>query len=954
MQDTRATETTGAAGESDVPAHRYNSALAGRIERKWQQNWDERGTFFAPNPVGPLAGDTPGDKLFIQDMFPYPSGAGLHVGHPLGYIATDVFARYHRMHGRNVLHALGYDAFGLPAEQYAVQTGAHPRVTTESNIANMRRQLDRLGLGHDRRRSFSTTDPEFYKWTQWIFLRIYNAWYDTVAGKARPIAELEAEFASGARQTPDNRAWAALTAAERDDALDSYRLVYLSDSIVNWCPGLGTVLSNEEVTADGRSERGNFPVFRKRLRQWMMRITAYADRLVDDLDLLDWPDNVKAMQRNWIGRSRGAQVRFAANGETVEVFTTRPDTLFGATYVVLAPEHELVDRLVAAQWPDGVDSHWTFQSPSPAEAVAAYRNSITAKSELERQENKDKTGVFLGAHATNPANGERLPIFIADYVLSGYGTGAVMAVPGHDPRDWEFATAFGLPIVEVVAGGDVSQAAYSGDGALVNSGYLDGLGVEGAKAKIIERLEADGHGRGTVQYKLRDWLFARQRYWGEPFPIVYDESGRAHALPESLLPVQLPEVKDFAPVTFDPDDADSEPSPPLAKAADWVTVELDLGDGPKTYRRDTNVMPNWAGSSWYQLRYTDPTNTEAPAAPENEHYWLGPRPAEHGPNDPGGVDLYVGGVEHAVLHLLYSRFWQKVLFDLGEVSGPEPYRRLFNQGYIQGYAYTDERGTYVPASEIVERDGKFFWTNESGVEIEVFQEYGKIGKSLKNAVSPDEMYDLYGADTFRFYEMSMGPLDTSRPWATKDVVGAHRFLQRVWRLVVDEESGGMRVTDTEPADATLRLLHRTIDGVDGDYAALRDNTAGAKLIELTNHLTKEYPQGAPRAVVEPLILMLAPTAPHIAEELWERLGHTTALAHGPFPLADPALLVEDSVEYPIQVNGKVRSRVSVPADADAKTVEAAALSDEKLQEFLNGKTPRKVIVVPGRMVNVVA
>ncbi|MBF6328939.1 leucine--tRNA ligase [Nocardia transvalensis] len=963
MQDTRVTETTGAVatGDSDVPAHRYSADLAGRIERKWQQAWEERGTFHAPNPVGPLRGETPRDKLFIQDMFPYPSGAGLHVGHPLGYIATDVFARYHRMHGRNVLHALGYDAFGLPAEQYAVQTGAHPRATTEANITNMRRQLSRLGLGHDSRRSFATTDPEFYKWTQWIFLRIYNAWYDTEANKARPIADLEAEFASGKRETPDGRAWAELSQAERSEVLDSYRLVYLSDSVVNWCPGLGTVLSNEEVTAEGRSERGNFPVFRKRLRQWMMRITAYSDRLVDDLELLDWPENVKAMQRNWIGRSRGAQVRFAADGETVEVFTTRPDTLFGATYVVLAPEHELVDRLVTAQWPAGVDPHWTFQSPTPAEAVAAYRTSIAAKSDLERQENKDKTGVFLGAYATNPVNGEQLPIFIADYVLSGYGTGAIMAVPGHDQRDWEFATAFGLPIVEVIAppgekhpGASVATGAYTGEGTLVNSDYLNGLDVETAKVKVVEQLEKDGHGTGTVQYKLRDWLFARQRYWGEPFPVVYDEHDRPHALPESMLPVELPDVQDFAPVTFDPDDADSEPSPPLAKATDWVTVELDLGDGPKKYRRDTNVMPNWAGSSWYQLRYTDPTNHEALAAPENERYWLGPRPDVHGPNDPGGVDLYVGGVEHAVLHLLYSRFWQKVLFDLGEVSSSEPYRRLFNQGYIQAYAYTDERGAYVPAAEVVERDGKFFWTNESGVEIEVFQEYGKIGKSLKNAVSPDEMYDLYGADTFRFYEMSMGPLDTSRPWATKDVVGAHRFLQRVWRLVVDEETGGVRVTDAEPAAATLRLLHKTIDGVDADYAALRDNTAGAKLIELTNHLTKEYPQGAPRSVVEPLVLMLAPVAPHIAEELWERLGHTTALAHGPFPVADPALLVEDSVEYPIQVNGKVRSRVSVPADADPETVEAAALSDEKLLEFLNGKQPRKVIVVPGRLVNVVA
>ncbi|MGW6423429.1 leucine--tRNA ligase [Nocardia sp. NPDC055053] len=947
VQDTRATE-------SDVPQHRYNAELAGQIERRWQQNWTERGTFHAPNPVGPLAGETPADKLFIQDMFPFPSGAGLHVGHPLGYIATDVFGRYHRMHGRNVLHALGYDAFGLPAEQYAVQTGAHPRVTTEANIATMQRQLDRLGLGHDPRRSFATTDPEYYRWTQWIFLRIYNAWYDQEAGKARPIAELEEQFATGARAVPEGD-WNTMSAAERSALIDSYRLVYQSDSIVNWCPGLGTVLSNEEVTADGRSERGNFPVFRKRMWQWMMRITAYSDRLVDDLDELDWPDNVKSMQRNWIGRSRGAQVRFdAPDGETIEVFTTRPDTLFGATYLVLAPEHELVDKLTTAAWPDSTVAAWTNGgAATPAEAVAAYRKSIAAKSDLERQENKEKTGVFLGSYATNPADGKQVPIFIADYVLSGYGTGAIMAVPGHDHRDHEFATTLGLPIIEVIAGGDVTDSAHAGDGELVNSGFLNGLSVDEAKATMIGHLEAEGHGTGTVQYKLRDWLFARQRYWGEPFPIVYDADGVAHALPDSMLPVELPEMEDFAPVTFDPDDASSEPSPPLAKATDWVHVELDLGDGPKKYRRDTNVMPNWAGSSWYQLRYADPTNAETFCAEENEKYWLGPRTAEHGPNDPGGVDLYVGGVEHAVLHLLYARFWQKVLFDLGDVSGSEPYRRLYNQGYVQGYAYTDARGAYVPAAEVVERDAKFFWTGPDGVEIEVAQEYGKIGKSLKNAISPDEMCDLYGADTFRFYEMSMGPLDTSRPWATKDVVGAHRFLQRVWRLAIDEETGAVKATDAAPSEETLRLVHRTIAGVDDDLAALRDNTAGAKLIELTNHLTKNYPGGAPRAAVEPLVLMLAPLAPHIAEELWDRLGHTTSLAHGPFPIADPALLVADSVEYPIQVKGKVRSRIQVPADADPATIEAAALADEKVVALLTGQAPRKVIVVPGKMVNIV-
>lgn len=962
MQDSRATETagqssvdTGAPGRADdTPAHRYTAALAGEIERRWQQRWIERGTFHAPNPVGPLAGQVPADKLFVQDMFPYPSGAGLHVGHPLGYIATDVFARYHRMHGRNVLHALGYDAFGLPAEQYAVQTGAHPRDTTEANIATMQRQLDRLGLGHDRRRSFATTDPEYYKWTQWIFLRIYNAWYDQEADRARPIEELERQFAVGARAVPDGKDWASMSTAERRALLDSYRLVYQTDSMVNWCPGLGTVLSNEEVTADGRSERGNFPVFRKRLWQWMMRITAYADRLIDDLDHVDWPENVKAMQRNWIGRSRGARVEFATPAGDVEVFTTRPDTLFGATYMVLAPEHEMVDALTAAAWPADTDARWTGGSATPAEAVAAYRKAIAAKSDLERQENKDKTGVFLGAYATNPVNGAQIPVFIADYVLSGYGTGAIMAVPGQDQRDWDFATAFGLPIIRTVEPPEgFDGEAYTGDGPAINSGYLNGLTIADAKATVIARLEADGRGAGTVQYKLRDWLFARQRYWGEPFPIVYDEAGAPHALPESMLPVRLPELDDFAPVTFDPDDAGSEPSPPLAKATDWVEVELDLGDGPRKYRRDTNVMPQWAGSSWYQLRYADPSNSEVFCAKENENYWLGPRPAEHGADDPGGVDLYVGGVEHAVLHLLYSRFWQKVLFDLGEVSGSEPYRRLFNQGYVQGFAYTDARGVYVPAAEVVERDGKFYWTDATGTEIAVNQEYGKIGKSLKNAIAPDEICDLYGADTFRFYEMSMGPLDTSRPWATKDVIGAHRFLQRVWRLVVDEETGATRVTEDNPSDETLRLLHRTIAGVDEDLAAMRDNTAGAKLIELTNHLTKAYPLGAPRAAVEPVVLMLAPLAPHLAEELWERLGHSHSLAHGPFPVADPALLTAETVEYPIQVNGKVRSRIQVDPEADQAAIEAAALADEKIAALLDGKAPRKLIVVPGRLVNIV-
>lgn len=948
--------------DSDAPPHRYTAALAGRIEGAWQENWAKLGTFNVPNPVGSLApadgSPVPDDKLFVQDMFPYPSGEGLHVGHPLGYIATDVYARYFRMTGRNVLHALGFDAFGLPAEQYAVQTGTHPRTRTEANVVNFKRQLGRLGLGHDSRRSFSTTDVEFYKWTQWIFLQIYNAWFDTAANKARPIAELVAEFESGARRLEDGRDWAGLSAGERADVIDGHRLVYRADSMVNWCPGLGTVLANEEVTADGRSDRGNFPVFRKRLRQWMMRITAYSDRLLDDLEVLDWPEPVKTMQRNWIGRSTGAKALFAATGaggETVdiEVFTTRPDTLFGATYLVLAPEHDLVDELVAAAWPDGTDPRWTYDAATPGEAVAAYRQAIGSKSDLERQESKAKTGVFLGSYAINPTNGKPVPIFIADYVLAGYGTGAIMAVPGHDQRDWDFAHEFGLPIVEVIAGGDISESAYAGDGVLVNSGYLDGLNVAAAKEKITARLEAEGRGWARIEFKLRDWLFARQRYWGEPFPIVYDADGRAHALDEAALPVELPDVPDYSPVLFDPDDADSEPSPPLAKATEWVHVELDLGDGLKPYTRDTNVMPQWAGSSWYELRYTDPHNSERFAALENEAYWMGPRPAEHGPQDPGGVDLYVGGAEHAVLHLLYARFWHKVLYDLGHVSSREPYRRLVNQGYIQAFAYTDARGSYVPAEEVVERDGGFFYPGPGG-EVEVFQEFGKIGKSLKNSISPDEICDDYGADTLRVYEMSMGPLEASRPWATKDVVGAHRFLQRVWRLVIDEQTGDTRVVDgPELATDTLRALHRTIAGVAEDYAALRNNTAAAKLIEYTNHLTKEHRDAVPRAAVEPLVLMLAPLAPHMAEELWLRLGHQTPLAHGPFPVADPTYLVDDTVEYPVQVNGKVRGRVLVAADADQDALKAAALADDKVQAFLAGASPRKVIVVPGRLVNLV-
>ena len=968
-------------GSNEDNSYRYTPGLAAKIEAKWQKHWADNGTFNAPNPTGDLAepgAELPEDRKFIQDMFPYPSGVGLHVGHPLGYIGTDVFARFHRMKGANVLHTLGYDAFGLPAEQYAVQTGTHPRTTTMANIANMERQLGRLGLGHDKRRSFATTDTDYYRWTQWIFLQIYNSWFDPEAknangtlGKARPIKELEEKLAA------ERADWADLSAAEKQEILDSYRLVYRSNSTVNWCPGLGTVLANEEVTAEGRSERGNFPVFRKNLQQWMMRITAYSDRLIDDLEYLDWPEKVKSMQRNWIGRSRGAEVTFDCLGHNIDVFTTRPDTLFGATYMVLAPEHELVDTLVAQSGGSSagsdaytdVDPRWTYGQSTPAAAVEAYRAAIAAKSDLERQENKEKTGVFLGVYATNPVNGAQVPVFIADYVLTGYGTGAIMAVPAHDNRDFEFATEFGLPIVPVLApegAGEGESAelteAFPEDGPHINSNNSDGLELNGlgkaeAIDKAIEWLESKGAGSGNIQYKLRDWLFARQRYWGEPFPIVYDENGMAHGLPEEMLPVELPEVEDYKPVSFDPDDKDSAPQPPLAKAKEWVEVALDLGDGEKTYYRDTNVMPQWAGSSWYQLRYIDPNNDNALVDIENERYWVGPR--EGRPS--GGVDLYVGGVEHAVLHLLYARFWHKVLFDLGVVSSFEPYYRLYNQGYIQAYAYTDSRGVYVPAEEVTERDGKFFWVREAdeaeGVtkEEEVFQEYGKMGKSLKNAVSPDEICDDYGADTLRVYEMAMGPLDTSRPWATKDVVGAQRFLQRAWRLAVDENTGKGSVSDDALTDDDLKAVHRTIAGVHENYAELRDNTAVAKLIEYVNYLTKTYSAGpAPRAAVEPLVQMLSPVAPHIAEEMWEILGHSEGITYERFPEWDEKWLVDDTIELPVQVMGKLRGRINVATDASREDIEAAALEEPNVASHIEGKTVAKIIVVPGKMVNIVA
>ncbi len=974
---------------SDETPYRYTAAMADRIETGWQDRWEEQGTFDAPNPAGPWAEPEKvaqlGEKLVVLDMFPYPSGAGLHVGHPLGYIATDVYSRFHRMLGRNVLHCLGFDAFGLPAEQYAVRTGQHPRKTTEENMVVMRRQLRRLGLGFDNRRSYATIDEDYYRWTQWIFLQIYSSWYDPAAvradgstGAARPIAELVEEFASGERALPAGhagRSWADLDVAEREAVLADHRLAYTSEAPVNWCPGLGTVLSNEEITNEGRSERGNFPVYRRNLRQWMMRITAYADRLADDLDRVDWPEKVKAMQRNWIGRSNGARLTFPATAASgadagIEVFTTRPDTIFGATFMVLAPEHPLVDELVPdGAWPDGTKDVWKGDDPaataSPGDAVTAYRLAASRKSEVERQmDDKAKTGVFIGAFATNPVTGQQIPVFIADYVLMGYGTGAIMAVPGQDERDWAFALTYDLPIVRTVQPGEghPQDEAFTGDGAAVNSSSddisLDGLGVAEAKARIIEHVEARGFGHGTVNYRLRDWLFSRQRYWGEPFPIVFDEDGTPHPLPESALPVALPEVPDYSPKTFDPEDSQSSPEPPLSRVPEWVEVELDLGDGRglRRYRRETNTMPNWAGSCWYYLRYLDPANHETFVDPENERYWMAKHDqpvagASAGVSDPGGVDLYIGGVEHAVLHLLYARFWHKVLFDLGHVSSEEPFRKYFSQGMIQAYAYTDARGQYVEASEVEEQPGDH--THEATYTFHgepVAREYGKIGKSLRNAVSPDEMYEAFGADTFRVYEMSMGPLELGRPWETRAVVGSQRFLQRLWRNVVDEETGGLRVGQDRADDATARAVHRTIAGVRQDYEALRFNTAIAKLIELNNALTKL--DVVPRDAVEALVLMLAPVAPHIAEELWSRLGHEGGVSFVPFPVADPALLVEDVVTCVIQVKGKVRDRVEVAADIGEDELRELVLAREKVVAATSAGIRTVIVRAPG-LVNVV-
>ncbi len=846
------------------------------FEPKWQERWETSGAWRAKDP-GEAGFDPNARRAYILDMFPYPSGNGLHIGHPLQKTACDVVARKLRMEGVNVLFPAGWDSFGLPAEQYAVKTGQHPRVTTEANIANFTRQIKQLGFSYDWSREVATSDPEYYKWTQWIFLKIYDSWFDETVGRARPLAELEIP--------------ADVTAAGEGavrDFIDSKRLAYVDEAPVNWSPDLGTVLANEEV--DEWVSKG-FRVERRPMRQWMLRIRAFAQRLLDDLDLLDWPDALKAMQRNWIGRSVGAVVKFevADHEGAVEVFTTRPDTLFGATYVVLAPEHPLVDRIVSAE---------------QRAAVAEYRKVVAAKSDLERTDlAKDKSGVPTGASAINPVNGERIPIWIADYVLMGYGTGAIMAVPGHDARDAEFAEQFGLEVREVVWGGDAGQERggnFAGDGVAVNSGFLDGLSTADAKRAVITWLEAESCGRGSVNFKLRDWLFSRQRYWGEPFPIVWKD-GRHSALPESELPLVPPPMEDFKPA--------GDGRSPLAKVREWV----ELPDGSE---RETNTMPQWAGSCWYYLRFLDPRNAGALVDPSLERYWMGEK----------GIDLYVGGVEHAVLHLLYARFWHKVLFDLGIVGTPEPFYRLMNQGLIQG------------------EDGQ------------------KMSKSRGNVVNPDSVVEEFGADSLRLFELFMGPLDQPKPWSMKGVEGVHRFLARVWRLVMAEDQEGRWGLSPDLAEVELtsgqrRVVHGSIKKVSEDIAEFGFNTAISQMMVLTN----EFVGASPRPVggVRTLLGLLSPFAPHLADELWERLGERFSGFDGraseqSWPTWVEEFLIEDEIEIVVQVNGKLRDKLTVRKDASREQVEAAALASEKVVEAVAGLQILKVVVVPGKLVNVVA
>lgn len=827
------------------------------FEPKWQQRWDAEKTFRTPGP-GDEGFDASKPKFYVLDMFPYPSGAGLHVGHPEGYTATDIIGRYKRMRGFNVLHPMGYDSFGLPAEQYAIKTGQHPAITTAANIENFRRQLKSLGFGYDWDREIATTDPEYVRWTQWIFLQIYHSYFDEEAGKAKPVSELEA------------KGWTR-------EQIDKVRLAYVADTPVWWSPDLGTVLANEEV--EEWKSKGH-TVERRPLRQWMLRITAYAQRLIDELDELDWPEGIKLLQKNWIGKSTGAEVTFDIQGNDVTVFTTRPDTLFGATYMVLAPEHPLVDQITA---------------DDQKAAVEDYKKACASKSDMDRGDlNKDKSGVPTGATAINPVNGEQIPVWIADYVMMGYGTGAIMAVPAHDERDFEFATKFELPIIQVVQPKDDSDwQGFTGNGTSVNSGFLDGMKTQDAKKAIIKWLQENGKGTFKVNYKLRDWLFSRQRYWGEPFPIVWKD-GQHQAIDENELPLMAPPLEDYKP--------SGTPDPLLSKATDWVNV----GDG---VTRETNTMPQWAGSCWYYLRYCDPNNAERFISEEADTYWK-------------NVDLYVGGTEHAVLHLLYARFWHKVLHDLGHVSTIEPFQKLVNQGLILG------------------EDGQ------------------KMSKSRGNVVNPDDVVKDYGADSLRLYEMFMGPLEQVKPWQMKGVEGVSRFLARVWRVAMEEQADGThtvspKIQDVECEDKELkRVVHETIKKVGEDIEKLSFNTAISQMMICTNAFTNA--DVVPKAEFIQFLTILNPFAPHLAEELNAQLGGTDLLSEQAWPTYDEAALVQSTVELVVQVNGKLRARLMVDKDADEETVKAQALEDPKVKEQTDGKTIRKIIFIPGKIFNIVA
>ncbi len=946
---------------------RYTARLADEIETRWQAFWRDHNIFRAPNPGEP-GFDSSRPKFYCLDMFPYPSGAGLHVGHPEGYTATDIISRFRRMKGQNVLHPMGWDAFGLPAEQYAIQTGVHPAKTTRGAIDNFRRQLQRFGFSYDWSREFGTIDPEYYHWTQWIFLRLYDAWFDEAKGSARPIEELVREFESGARvvrfnpaadeiakerresQSPKTGlgAWASIDAASKREVINSYRLAYVGETTVNWCPKLGTVLANDEVI-DGRSERGGHPVVRKPLRQWMFRITAYAERLLGQLDTLDWPESTKAMQREWIGKSEGAEIEFEVTGAaTLRVFTTRPDTIFGATYMVVAPEHPLVERVLTAPG-----------ERSDVAKIRAYVDAARNRSDIERMESKTKTGVDLGLDAINPATGTRIPIWVADYVLIGYGTGAIMAVPSGDERDFEFARAFNLPVVRVVEpAGDAAHSkplkpdeCFSGDGVSVNSSgpefSITGLTTADAKKSVIDWLERMDRGTRRVNYRLRDWTFSRQRYWGEPFPIVFDDAGNHYPVMDSHLPVRLPDLADYAPVESD------TPQPLLAKATDWARLTAkEAGVDPallppeSPVTRECNTMPGSAGSSWYFLRYCDAKNNNAPASRAALDAWMGEK----------GVDLYVGGSEHAVGHLLYSRFWTNALFDLGVVPCREPYHKLFHQGMITSFAYQRADKSLVAIDLVDERpDGTFV---ERSTGHSVTQITAKMSKSLKNVINPDDVIAEYGADTFRLYEMYMGPLEASKPWNPRDITGLFRFLQRAWRLIVNEEMGAIRAV-VVPNDELDRKLHRLIAKVEMDIDRLAFNTPIAAMIEFVNAATSaDSGSGSlTRDQIGVFARVLCPFAPHLAEEIWQRAGLKADMkaccSLAPWPGHDPAKLKDSSIEIPVSVLGKVRSRVVVPADADAKVMEAAALADAAIQKLIEGKAIKKVIVVPGKMVNIV-